>query len=214
MKNFKLFSVLAITAAAAVFAGCNAGGNNPGRVYMPDMAYSRAYEAYAGHDSSIITTDASKRGGKAIYYDAHPVHGTVKRGEELPYSGSNDSTGYRLSANLENPLKDMSIIEMPEAQRLWQINCAICHGDKGSGNGPLSTSGKVGGVANLTLPNYVAMKDGTMFHAVTYGKGLMGSYASQLNRRQRWMVINYIRTLQPAAESAATPAPADTTKKG
>ncbi|RYZ28003.1 MAG: cytochrome c [Sphingobacteriales bacterium] len=213
MKKFKIFSVLAIAAASATIVGCNAGGNNPGRSYMPDMAYSRAYEAYASHDSSIVTTDESKRGGKAFYYNAHPVPGTVKRGEELPYTGSNDSTGYRLSASLQNPIKDMSIIEMPEAQRLWQINCAICHGDKGAGNGPLSLSGKVGGVANLTLPMYVSMTDGTMFHSVTYGRNLMGSYASQLDRRQRWMVINYIRTLQPAAEAPA-PAATDTTKKG
>lgn len=211
MKKIKIFSVLAV--AAAAFAGCNAGGNNPGRVYMPDMAYSRAYEAYAAHDSSKITTDEAKRGGKAIYYNAHPVPGTIKRGEEMPYSGKNDSTDYRLSANLKNPIKDMSIIEMPEAQRLYQINCAICHGDKGTGNGPLAASGKIGGVANFTLPVYVAMADGTMFHSITHGRNLMGSYASQLDRRQRWMVINYIRTLQPSAEASA-PAATDSTKKG
>lgn len=219
MKNSKVLIVIAIAAGTVIQMGCGAGKDKPGRAYMPDMAYSRAYEAYAVHDSSVITTDASKRGGNAIYYNAQPVTGTIKRGEQFPYSGKNDSTGYRLSAALENPIKDMSVIEMPEAQRLYQINCAICHGDKAAGNGPLATSGKIGGVANLTLPNYVAMADGTMFHAVTYGKGLMGSYASQLNRRQRWMVINYVRTLQPAgaeeAPATTTTAATDTaTKKG
>ena len=218
MKNFKILSVIAIAAGTVALVGCGAGKNKPGHAYMPDMAYSRAYEAYASHDSSIITTDASKRGGNAIYYNAHPVAGTIKRGEEFPYTGKNDSTGYRLSSNLENPIKDMSVIEMPEAQRIYQINCAICHGDKAAGNGPLSTSGKVGGVANLTLPLYVSMSDGTMFHSITYGRNLMGSYASQLDRRERWMVINYIRTLQPAVDAAVEPsAPAakdTTTKKG
>jgi mono/diheme cytochrome c family protein len=37
------------------------------------------------------------------------------------------------------------------------------------------------------------MSDGTMFHSITYGKGLMGSYASQVTRAQRWMIIKYIR---------------------
>ena len=32
---------------------------------------------------------------------------------------------------------------------------------------------------------------------MTYGKGVMGSYASQLTRAQRWMIVKYIRTLQP-----------------
>ena len=89
-----------------------------------------------------------------------------------------------------------------EAARLFNINCAICHGAGAQGNGPLSTSGKIGAIANLTLPLYVAMADGTMFHSLQYGKNNMGSYAPQLSRQQRWQIIQYIRTLQPKAESA------------
>jgi hypothetical protein len=54
-----------------------------------------------------------------------------------------------------------------------------------------------------------------MFHSLTYGKNLMGSYASQLDRKQRWMLVKYIRTLQPKAATAQTTATAtatDTTK--
>jgi len=57
------------------------------------------------------------------------------------------------------------------------------------------------------------LPEGTMFHSVTYGKNAMGSYASQLNTRQRWEVIAYIRSKQfpgGAADTAAKPA-ADTT---
>jgi len=36
----------------------------------------------------------------------------------------------------------------------------------------------------------------------------MGSYASQLSTKQRWMVIHYIQSMQPGAKPAA-----DTTKK-
>jgi hypothetical protein len=57
-------------------------------------------------------------------------------------------------------------------------------------------------------PNYhtitVKMTDGTMFHSITYGKNNMGSYASQLDRKMRWMVIKYIRTLQPKAVADTT----------
>jgi mono/diheme cytochrome c family protein len=97
-----------------------------------------------------------------------------------------------------------------EAARLFNINCAICHGAGAQGNGPLSTSGKIGAIANLTLPLYVTMADGTMFHSLQYGKNNMGSYAPQLSRQQRWQIIQYVRTLQPKAESAkgaATAAP-------
>jgi hypothetical protein len=54
-----------------------------------------------------------------------------------------------------------------------------------------------------------------MFYSVAYGKNLMGSYASQLSRKQRWMVIRYIKTKQMKAKAtpAAAPAAADATKK-
>jgi len=193
------------------FAGCDSK-REPGKVYMPDMAYSRGYETYAERDSMIFTADPAQRGGK-IYYDNNPAQGTVKRGEMFPYTLPNDSNGYKMSAAVMNPLGEMTEADMKEAGRLFNINCAICHGDKGAGNGPLSTSGKIGGVANLTLEMYTKMADGTMFHSITYGKNNMGSYASQLDRKQRWMMVKYIRSLQPKANTAlASAATADTTK--
>ena len=41
------------------------------------------------------------------------------------------------------------------------------------------------------------MADGTMYHSIQYGKNNMGSYASQLDRKQRWQMVQYIRYLQP-----------------
>jgi len=39
--------------------------------------------------------------------------------------------------------------------------------------------------------------DGRIFHIITMGQGLMGSYANQIpNPRDRWAVINYVRSLQ------------------
>ncbi len=172
---------------------------------MPDMAYSRAYETYAERDSLLFTTDHSMRGGSRIFYNSMPVAGTIqyiKTGELTPYQLPNDSNGYKMSAQVKNPLDSLSQAELKEAGRLFNINCAICHGDKGAGNGPISTSGKIGGIANLTLDSYVKMADGTMFHSITYGKNNMGSYASQLDRKQRWMMVKYIRTLQPKPSSA------------
>ena len=195
MKKIATLSAVIITMCIA-FVSCDSK-REPGKIYMPDMAYSRAYETYAERDSSLFTTDQSMRGGSKIYYDNHPPLGTIKRGEMFPYTLPNDSNGYKMSAMVKNPFDSISEADMKEAGRLFNINCAICHGDKAAGNGPISTSGKIGGIANLTLDNYVKMSDGTMFHSITYGKNNMGSYASQLDRKQRWMVIKYIRTLQP-----------------
>jgi len=204
MKKVATFTIVLLAMSIAFFS-CDSK-REPGKIYMPDMAYSRAYETYAERDSSKFTTNPAERGGSKIYYDNNPVSGSIKRGEMFPYHLPNDSNGYKMSASVVNPLGAMTEAEMKEAGRLFNINCAICHGEKGAGNGPLSTSGKIGGVANLTLDSYVKMADGTMFHSLTYGKNNMGSYASQLDRKQRWMIVKYIRTLQPkpAAATMAT----------
>ena len=216
MKRLTYITAILTTAIIAI-SSCH-DKRSPGRVYMPDMAYSRAYESYAERDSSIFTMDPNKKGGSMIYFDNMPAAGTIKRGELFPYTLPNDSNGYKMSAMVKNPLDSVSKEELAEAGRLYNINCAICHGEKGTANGPLATSGKIGGVANLTLDLYVKMADGTMFHSIAYGKNNMGSYASQLSRKQRWMIVKYIRTLQPKAEPAAatTTVKADSTtaKKG
>lgn len=221
MKKIAIISAL-IAASATMFTSCGSK-REPGRIYMPDMAYSQAYETYAERDSLKFTSDPNKKGG-LIFYNNRSVAGTMQRGDLAPYALPNDSIGYTMSATVKNPYDSISSADMKEAGRLYNINCGICHGAKAEGNGPIASSGKIGGIANLTLDTYVKMADGTMYHSIHYGKNLMGSYASQLTAQQRWMIVKYIRTLQPkpAAAGAAsdstnaaktTPATADTTKK-
>ncbi len=205
------YIITALALGVTLFSSCDGVRREPGKIYMPDMAYSRAYESYASRDSNVFTTDMFNKGNK-IFYNNLPPAGTVKRGELFPSAQLTDTLGvYATSASLQNPYDTVTFSksEMAEAGRLFNVNCGICHGAKGAGDGPISAAGHIGGIANLTLPAYIGMKDGTMFHSITYGKGLMGSYASQLTRAQRWMVIKYIRTLQPNA--SATKATSDTT---
>jgi mono/diheme cytochrome c family protein len=205
MKRITNFTAVAVLAMIILMSSCGQDKRNQGKVYMPDMAYSRTFESYAELDSQIYTSNVNDKGGIRIFFNAMPAPGTIKRGEMFPYTLPNDSVGYKMSADVPNPIVSMTAAEMSEAARLYNINCGICHGEKGQANGPLSA--KVGAIANLTLDLYKQMKDGTMFHSITYGRnnvGNMGSYASQLNRKQRWQVIKYIRTLQGPATAAAT----------
>ncbi|MEO6488488.1 MAG: cytochrome c [Ferruginibacter sp.] len=201
MKRLTYITAIFIT-AIIVISACHSK-RDPGRAYMPDMAYSRAYESYAERDSTVFTMDPLNKGGKTIYYDSRPVYGTIKRGEiSYPYMLPNDTIGYKMSAAIKNPFDSISASDLAEAGRLFNINCAICHGEKGAANGPLATAGHIGGVANISSGEKAGLADGTMFHVMTYGKGNMGSYASQLSREQRWMIVKYIRTLQPKAAAA------------
>ena len=83
MKKIAIISTLILT-TAVVFISCDSK-RQPGKVYMPDMAYSRAFETYAVHDSTKFTTDLSEVGYK-IYYNSQPVNGTIKRGELFPFA--------------------------------------------------------------------------------------------------------------------------------
>ena len=66
---------------------------NPGRVYMPDMAYSRALETYAKPDSTKFTSDLAQLGEGKIFYNALPVEGTMARGDEMPFPFPFDKPG-------------------------------------------------------------------------------------------------------------------------
>lgn len=186
MKKTKiLLSIVTIIGFTVLMSSCDSK-REPGKTYMPDMAYSRAYESYAPNNLAK----------ENINYVPYPVEGTIRRGDLFPYPLPNDSNGYKMSANIKDPLPPLDSNQMKEAQRLFNINCAICHGEKMDAQGPLSTGGKIPAVANLTTAHYVQMPVGTMFHSVTYGKGNMGSYASQLTREQRWMIIQYVKAHQ------------------
>jgi mono/diheme cytochrome c family protein len=204
MKKIRILSTFVIIIAVAVLMDSCGSKRDPGMTYMPDMAYSRAYEAYAPNNLAK----------ENINYVPYPVEGTIRRGDLFPYPLPDDTNGYRLSAQIKDPLPPLDSNEMKEAARLFNINCAICHGEKMDAQGPLATGGKVPAVANLTTSTYLKMPVGTMFHSITYGKNNMGSYASQLTRKQRWMVIQYIKHHQAeVAAGSASAAPADSTSK-
>lgn len=214
MKKFWIITGFAAVVVAMV--SCNKVRRSPGRAYMPDMSYSRAYETYA-------TREGLQREG--VNYSSLPVKGTIARGDMLNiYPNANDSAGYAASAGFSNPLPALSAKDFVEASRLYLVNCGICHGEKLDGNGPLYKDGTGPYPSKpATLvgdPKYMAMAEGTMFHSITYGKNAMGSYASQLSTQQRWMIIHYIKEKQQASaggNKAATDsmakAPVDTTKK-
>lgn len=76
MKKFKFSLVIVmLVMTTGFFTGCR-DKRDPGRAYMPDMAYSRAYEAYAANNL--------KQSG--INYVNHPVDGTVRRGPVCLYN--------------------------------------------------------------------------------------------------------------------------------
>jgi len=207
----KKISVIVFITSGIVLTACSDVRREPGTIYMPDMAYSRAYETYAERDSLIFSTN-DKRTDDKIFYNNMPVAGTIARGEELPFhiakDAPGDTTNYIASKAVVNPLSPLNGAQMIEAERQYLINCGICHGTKLDGNGPLYKGGEGPYAAKpATLvgdAKYESMPEGQMFYSITYGKNLMGSYASQLTRDQRWAIIHYIKAKQGKTAAPAT----------
>lgn len=213
----KKVSIITVTVLGVVIWSCGNIKREPSRVYMPDMAYSRAYETYAS------TANLDSLG---IHYNRLPVPGTIKRGELFPFPYAQDKTGdstnYVLSRQVQNPLDSMNAVQLKEAERLYLVNCGICHGPNLDGNGPLYNSGNGPYAAAPKNLMTLVMPDGQMFYSITYGKGQMGPYGPQVSTTQRWMIVNYIRSKQGQGKTggasaaatdstAATKTPADTT---
>ncbi|HXO77571.1 MAG TPA: cytochrome c [Puia sp.] len=216
----KVFILSCIIVAVTFAVSCSSDvQRTPGKVYMPDMAYSRAVETY-----SVTEEQKAEWLKKGIHYSNTPVPGTIKRGELFPFlltkDKDGDTTNYAASKQVKNPLTSLDTVE---AERLYLVNCGICHGPKLDGNGPLYKGGDGPFPAKpATLvgdKKYEAMPEGQMFYSVTYGKNKMGSYASQINTKQRWMVIAYIKSKQSGGTSGgasgggATAAASDSTAK-
>jgi mono/diheme cytochrome c family protein len=204
MKKTLILSLVIVAVTAAV--SCSDVRRNPGKIYMPDMAYSRAYETY-----SVTEEQKAELLKKGIHFSNTPVAGTIKRGELFPFLLTKDNPGdsgsYVASKQVKSPLTSMDTVE---AERLYLVNCGICHGPKLDGNGPLYKGGDgpfPSAPAQLVgKAQYENMPEGQMFYSVTYGKNKMGSYASQLNTKQRWMVIAYIKSKQAASKSGGATA--------
>lgn len=107
-------------------------------------------------------------------------------------------------AYLDDPLAVVNPVPADEVslQRgeiLFGFHCTVCHGQTGQGNGPVVEFWRedARSPANLTEVRFSQYPDGTFYRIVTHGLGGMLPLRENLTERQRWDVINFVRTLQP-----------------
>jgi len=121
-----------------------------------------------------------------------PVVGTIARGNTV-YEYPNNETGYQMAKDsLMAPIaSDEKNLE--KGKELFTIYCAVCHSDKGDGQGILVKNEKF-----LGVPNYKDrdITEGSIYHVIMYGRNMMGSHASQLNEKERWQVVLYAKSLR------------------
>ncbi len=92
------------------------------------------------------------------------------------------------------PADDASVSRGSE---LFHINCSACHGADGKGNGPVAAFLQKKKPADLTSPAVQFLSDGAIFMVITNGMpGTMPALNENLTVRERWDVVNFIRTLK------------------
>ncbi len=218
--NVQLFSTALFLSVGWSSCG-NAGGNDPGHEFMPDMFHSTAYEANL-YDYYYYNTWGSEQEYKKYAMPRNPVAGTIPRGltgfsqakdeeskayyQSIPINGFvpyeyQDTEEERTRAMAEITVNPYPITTsgLARGKELYVIYCGICHGDNVDGAGYLVRED--GGVypaapANFLLPDFVSASEGRYYHSIVYGKNVMGGYADKLSYEERWQVIHFIRSLQ------------------
>ena len=112
---------------------------------------------------------------------------------------------------------------LDRGEQRYNIYCAPCHDRTGSGNGMIVRRGY------RRPPTYHSDRmrqqpNGYFFDVITNGFGAMPDYAAQVQPRDRWAIVAYIRALQlsqqasindvPPARAANWEAPNDGQRRG
>ena len=186
MLRKNIFAVLTLVAGGVLFSSCGNDKTSTGWEYMPDMYRGPALEAY--QPSGLFADSLASR---------KPVEGTIARGFMSYEKYANTPEGYELAkSNMKFPASiPSSEKNLEDGAKLYGIFCGHCHGEKGDGLGILAKREKF-----LGIPSYAGREitEGSVFHVITYGKGVMGSHAAQLTPEERWKVTHHVLKLRKA----------------
>jgi mono/diheme cytochrome c family protein len=205
MKHPKhILQVGAFLGLSFLAASCGQDPNNPGMQYSPEMYEAIPYEPFRQVRDSISPF-------ANLEVMQTPPSGTVPRGGYL--EGFELAGGDSMRTNPEviaypNPIPP-SDTNLKQGQVLYERFCAVCHGKKGKGDGPVTKNAaiKPNPYDGDKLKNYT---DGQIYHTMMYGQGVMGSYTSQIQYEDRWKIVHYVKTLQGNKTVAPDSAAVDT----
>lgn len=159
---------------------------------------ARGYAGIAGNASPQKMHDVMKMmsGVSSPNAISVPPNGAVPY-----YFGDTDAERERAIAELITNPFPITAKGLAKGKELYVINCAICHGEKGDGNGWLVDEANLNAKypaqpRNFLDDEWTAKSNGAYYHSIMYGKGVMGSYADKLSYEERWQVIHYVRSLQ------------------
>ena len=122
-----------------------------------------------------------------------PVQGTTVAGWQIGYAPLPQVIDSFTPVPNPTPVSDASLAN---GKKNYQINCAVCHGNAGDGNGGLKKVNPAYGYSpSLLAPSALGRSDGYIYGMLRNGRGIMPSY-NRIEEPDRWDVVNYVRALQ------------------
>ncbi len=134
-----------------------------------------------------------------------PQPGTIAVGES-PY-GYAQNEADRAGAEVTNPLPASPEV-IAHGKFIYENICITCHGPKGAGDGIVTALFPK--PPSLMTQKVRDWPDGQLFHRPMRGQNSMPSHARQIDTRDMWSVIHYIREMQKV-EPVAPPPPTSAT---
>jgi mono/diheme cytochrome c family protein len=125
--------------------------------------------------------------------DRKPVEHTIARGPfndgSIFYTGK---TGAVLATAFPMPI---TLDLVKQGQEAYNINCSVCHGRDGYGEGIVVQRGfpQPPSFHSERLRNAPI---GHFFQVITVGYGVMYPFGARITPADRWAIISYIRALQ------------------
>jgi mono/diheme cytochrome c family protein len=96
------------------------------------------------------------------------------------------------AAAIRNPVPATSE-SVARGAYLYQVNCLVCHGKEGRGDGPVGRKFDPSPV-DLNKDYTQSQADGQLFFTLTRGRVAMPFYRDALSQQERWDVINFLRS--------------------
>ncbi len=131
----------------------------------------------------------------AIWMDDQQSSKPYKAPVLAPPAGAVPTTGREVitqSSELKNSVAPTAE-SLAEGKALFETNCLICHGQTSAERGPVGKK-LVPPPPGLDHDMVKGLSDSTIFKVITFGFGRMPVFQDKLTPRERWNIINFLRT--------------------